>query len=238
MSPEIALKNSILPPAVNVVGSLMSPVPPAGGWEAVGEVCDVVEFRVDGCPQDAAAVREAVAACPVPSILTVRDPREGGLNALGLTPRRVLLQSLADDFELVDIEIANLAVFRDVVQQAHDQGALVIGSYHDFLGQPPPEVLSDLVAEALALGADVVKFAVTPQTCADLAVLGGMLEAGGRPALSVMGMGVFGRVSRLLFGQLGSVLNYGYLDGATVAGQWPAAELKRLLEAVRPPQAP
>jgi 3-dehydroquinate dehydratase-1 len=48
-----------------------------------------------------------------------------------------------------------------------------------------------------------------------------------------MGMGPLGRVSRLLLGQLGSTLNYGYLDSATVPGQWSAAELKRLLGILR-----
>jgi 3-dehydroquinate dehydratase len=36
-----------------------------------------------------------------------------------------------------------------------------------------------------------------------------------------------------LLGQLGSVLNYGYLDESTVPGQWPAAELKSLLATLR-----
>jgi 3-dehydroquinate dehydratase len=46
-----------------------------------------------------------------------------------------------------------------------------------------------------------------------------------------MGMGVFGKLSRLVLGRAGSVLNYGYLDTVQVLGQWPAALLKqRLLE--------
>ncbi len=45
--------------------------------------------------------------------------------------------------------------------------------------------------------------------------------------LSVMGMGKYGKVSRLLFAQAGSVLNYGYLGSAQVAGQWPAVVLKQ-----------
>jgi 3-dehydroquinate dehydratase-1 len=235
MSPETALKNSVLPGVVNVVGSLLAPGPPAGDWAAVATCCDVVEFRVDACPQAAADVRAAVAAAPVPVLLTVRDPREGGLNALGLTPRRVLLQSLVDDFQLVDIEIANLGLYRDVVQQAKENGTLVVGSFHDFKGQPDAAVLSDLIAEAQSLGADIVKCAVTPKSVADVAALASFLEAGPSSPLSLMGMGPLGRVSRLLLGQLGSVLNYGYLDTATVPGQWAAAELKRLLAELRDP---
>jgi 3-dehydroquinate dehydratase-1 len=235
MSAEAALKKSVLPGGVSVVGSLLTPCPPAGGWPAVAAACDVVEFRVDACPHAAADIRAAAAASPVPALLTVRDPREGGLNALGLTPRRVLLQSLVDDFQLVDIEIANLGLYRDVVQQAKENGALVVGSFHDFKGQPDASVLSDLIAEAQSLGADIVKCAVTPQSAAELAALAALLEAGPPSPLSLMGMGPLGRVSRLLLGQLGSALNYGYLDEATVPGQWAAAELKRLLAELRSP---
>ena len=232
MTQEPAWKNSVLPATVNVVGSLQGPSPPSG-WEGVAASCDIVEFRVDACPQAAALVREAVAACPVPALLTVRDPREGGMNALGLTPRRVLLQSLVEEFQLVDIEIANLGLFRDVVQQAKEAGLLVVGSFHDFDGQPDAAVLGDLIAEAQSLGADIVKCAVTPRQAADLAVLAGFLEAGPSSPLSLMGMGPLGRVSRLLLGQLGSALNYGYLDAATVPGQWAAADLRRLLAELR-----
>ena len=47
--------------------------------------------------------------------------------------------------------------------------------------------------------------------------------------LSVMGMGRFGKISRLLFAQAGSVLNYGYLDRPNASGQWEATSLKKRL---------
>jgi len=233
MTPPNASENSVLPHPVNVVGSLLTPGPPQADWTAAATACDIVEFRVDACPQAAAEIREAAAACPRPALLTVRDPREGGLNQLGITPRRVLLQSLVDHFQLVDIEIANLQLFREIAAQAHDNGALVVGSFHDFHGQPAGPVLEDLIAEALSLGADVVKCAVTPRTSADLAALAALLEAGPAHPLSLMGMGPLGKISRLLLGQLGSALNYGFLDTATVPGQWSAAELKHLLSSLR-----
>ncbi len=49
--------------------------------------------------------------------------------------------------------------------------------------------------------------------------------------LSVMGMGRFGKISRLLLAQAGSILNYGYLDRPNASGQWEARLLKcRLAE--------
>lgn len=202
-------------------------------WEAAARACDIVEFRLDAYPQSAAEVRDAMARNPRPSLLVARDPREGGLNALGLSPRLALLQSLADDAGLVDIEIANLGLFRTVVEQAHDAEKIVVGSFHDFHGMPALEVLRDLIAEAAASGADVVKLAVTPRSFAEVAALASLLEEPPTAPLSLMGMGEFGKISRLALGQLGSVLNYGYLDAATVPGQWPAAKLKHLLTDLR-----
>jgi 3-dehydroquinate dehydratase-1 len=44
-----------------------------------------------------------------------------------------------------------------------------------------------------------------------------------------MAMGRFGKVSRLLFAQAGSVLNYTYLGSANASGQWPALQFRQRL---------
>ena len=44
-----------------------------------------------------------------------------------------------------------------------------------------------------------------------------------------MGMGPWGRVSRLVLAKCGSLLNYGYIGTSNAPGQWPAHELKHLL---------
>src|SRR5690606_10070031 len=108
---------------------------------------------------------------PRQSLLTVRDPREGGLNNLGRTPRHALMLNLVEEFDFLDIEIANLGIFQDVVEQAHDAGKKIIGSFHDFQALPPLPRLEELVEEARAGGADVVKFAVTISTIDELAGL-------------------------------------------------------------------
>ncbi len=218
---------------MNVAGSFASTAFTSADWDAVASACDVVEFRLDAFPSAVPEVREAVEKNPRPSLLTVRDPREGGLNNLGRTPRHALMLNLVDEFDFLDLEIANLAIFQDVVEQAHDADKIIIGSFHDFQAMPPVSRLEEYVAEAKTDGADVVKLAVTISTVEELATLAGLLAKFPDTPLALMGMGRFGPVSRLLFGQLGSVLNYGYLDDATVPGQWSAAELQRLLAHVR-----
>ena len=52
-----------------------------------------------------------------------------------------------------------------------------------------------------------------------------------------MGMGTFGKISRLLLAQAGSVLNYGYLDQPNASGQWEAVLLQKRLAELTDPAA-
>jgi 3-dehydroquinate dehydratase-1 len=61
----------------------------------------------------------------------------------------------------------------------------------------------------------------------------GIFTAKSTPPLSVMAMGAFGKVSRLLFAQAGSVLNYAYLGTANASGQWSALDFRRRLAELR-----
>ena len=196
-------------------------------------VCDVVEYRVDcwvGSAADAAAAMEST---PLPALLTVRAAEEGGRGALSAEARRELYHRLLPQAALVDVEVASMALLDDVVSAARERGVLVVASLHDFTATPTRDRLKSAIDRAMTGGADLVKFATTVNTTAELAVLGSLLEESGHVPLSVMGMGPLGRVSRLLLGQLGSVLNYGYLDAATVPGQWPAGQLRQLTALLR-----
>ena len=197
------------------------------------EGCDVVEYRVDCWPDEVERAAEVMAAAAVPALLTVRAAAEGGRNGLTTARREEMFRRLLPVAALVDIEIACMAEFAGVVAEAKERGVLVVGSSHDFERTPPREELVERIGVACAAGADIVKFAAVAGTAADLAVLASLLEEPGHPPLSVMGMGVLGRVSRLLLAQLGSVLNYGYIDNATVSGQWSGSRLRTLIGEIR-----
>jgi 3-dehydroquinate dehydratase-1 len=80
--------------------------------------------------------------------------------------------------------------------------------------------------------ADIVKLALHHNQVEDMVRCTRILQENDRP-MSVMGMGPLGPVSRLLYAQHGSLLNYGYLgDQATAPGQWPAKLLKEAIAAV------
>jgi len=196
---------------------------------SVASRCDVVEFRVDAWPHLAPLGVERARECPVPVLVTARRQDEGGMNGLTSAERQHLLETFLPVAAFVDVEIASFTEMAGLVTQARAAGVLVVGSFHDFTDTPAPDDLRRKRDAALAAGADLVKFSATLRSAADAATLAALLEEPAHPPLSVMGMGSLGRVSRLLFAKLGSVLNYGYLDHATIPGQWEAGRLRELI---------
>ena len=199
---------------------------------AVAVLCDLVEFRADALAGQTGAVAAAMQACPVPALLTVRSPEEGGIGQLSNEARDKIFTTLLPHAGLIDIEIAHLAEFAHLVAAARTRGIPVIASFHDFLGTPDRPSLEALIEKATAAGADAIKFATTLRNSQDLATLTSLQESATRP-LATMGMGPLGRVSRLLLGNMGSILNYGFLDRPTIAGQWPAQRLRELITELR-----
>lgn len=192
-------------------------------------LCDVVEYRVDTWPERAAQAAALAQSSPVPVLVTVRRPGEGGQNGLAADERERLAGLFLPSAALLDVEIASLDSTQALIASAKAAGIIIVASFHDFAGTPALDDLCRKRDAALAAGADIVKFAATLHGTADIATLAALLEEPGHPPMSIMGMGKLGRISRLLFAQLGSVLNYGYLDQATVPGQWPAARLRELI---------
>lgn len=205
------------------------------GWSErtdLADFCDILEFRADGMTEDLPAVQRAMQNCRVPVLLTVRAAAEGGCRDLPTAERIRIFLSVLPLADLVDVEISGLEECAEVVQEAKRQEIPTVASYHDFSGTPELVVLESLAHRAAAAGAAAVKFATTLKGSRDLAVLMALQESLPRPC-ATMGMGPLGRVSRLVLAQLGSVLNYGYLDRATVPGQWAAGRLKECLQELR-----
>jgi 3-dehydroquinate dehydratase-1 len=141
--------------------------------------------------------------------------------------RRALYGDFLEVAGMVDIELRWAGPMKIAIRQAHAAGVGVILSHHDFHGTPPPRKLRDLARRARDAGAGIFKIATLTQTPRDLAVLIEFLADEKKVLpLAVMGMGTYGKVSRLALAQAGSCLNYGYLGGPNASGQWPVAVLK------------
>ena len=187
--------------------------------------CDWLELRVDNFFPKTIALRKAAVKLKLPRIVTVRHASEGGA-ATGITAqdRRALYGEFLEVAGMVDIELRREKEMRGLIREAREAGVKVILSHHDFQRTPSPERLRELSRKAREAGADVFKVAT---------MTGGGLDEKG--AVAVMGMGAFGKVSRLVLAQAGSCLNYGYLGKPNASGQWPVELLKARIAELEEP---
>lgn len=193
--------------------------------------CDLFEWRVDAL-QEFLVLREMLSrTSPLPVLVTVRCPEEGGIGNLSLEERRLWYRELLPVASFIDIEIAYLEPLADIVEQARSQNIGVIASAHNFSGIFTLEQMTEGARKARSLGADAVKFAYLAEAEEDVDHGMQALSSSeiGRPFI-VMGMGRQGPDSRLRYARSGSAFTYGYLGTEPSApGQLPAAKFKELL---------
>lgn len=183
-----------------------------GREQATG--ADLVELRLDGVRD--VDVAGALQGRTRPVIVTCRPVWEGGaFDGDEGTRRRLLNEAVALGAEFVDVE--RRATWRPDRRASSTQ---LILSDHDF--NEVPRDLSARVASMRAEQADVVKIAAMPQCAADCLTLSH--AAGGQPATVIIGMGVFGRITRVLPSRFGSCWTFG---GAAAPGQFSVDELSR-----------
>lgn len=209
---------------------------------------DLVEWRMDALCNEIEAGKMSRAeiqttSCAYPVLVTVRSETEGGLRAWSEGERRLWMEFLLKNVEQVkaiDIEVAFLDEFADMVELAHTRGVEVIASAHDFKATPSLEALGEKIVYARARGADVVKFAFMLVKEDDIELGDKLLQmygeredepCGKRVPLAVMGMGAEGTASRLRYAKEGSLLVYGCAGDVPAApGQVPSGEFRRLLK--------
>ena len=189
--------------------------------------CDLLEYRLDGLPT------ATLSRQPLPTLMTARDPEEGGQNALSLSQRHKLYKKHLPSASILDIEIRNLDLLADVRDEAQANARLVLGSFHDFDSTPSEQVLEDTIKRGIDAGADAIKLAVTTNTPHHIRILLRLLERYQMNIpMAVMGMGTLGKSSRVLFAQCGSILNYAYLKKANAPGQWSAIMMRNLFDEI------
>jgi 3-dehydroquinate dehydratase I len=199
---------------------------------------DLLEFRLDdfSTTQIEETALAAAVHCSTPLLITARRKEEGSRAVLDDDARLALYGRFMPRAALVDTEVISLQgkAFSDFPNTVHAAGALLVGSYHDFVSFPGMPKIERMIAEAYMLGADIAKVAVMMENLSDLYSLAAVVERehhAGR-LISAMGMGPLGKLSRLVLAKAGSCLNYGYLREANAPGQWSAEELRGLLRAV------
>lgn len=196
-------------------------------------LCDILEIRLDGMPSHIDTLNiELDRFKDFPLLFTARCTSEGGLSELSVDERSKLLTEVSKRATWIDVELASYGELKDTLHHIRSQGVGLILSYHNFTETPETSQLQDIVD--LAEEADIVKIAVQHNKVSDLTRCVEILENNDHP-MSMMGMGSLAPVSRLLYAQHGSLLNYGYLGNTeTAPGQWPAKLLREAIAALDP----
>ncbi|TQQ81059.1 type I 3-dehydroquinate dehydratase [Halonotius terrestris] len=210
------------------------------------EHADAVEFRLDLAdnPLDQLAAYDG----ELPLIATNRAAWEAG-GADDETERLVTLETALEYDAVAAVDLESRALTgavdaaatdraREVRATARERGVPVIASVHDFDGTPPVDELADLLRVAGEAG-DVAKLATTAQDREDaLALLTATHRAtAAGETVATMGMGAAGQHTRAVAPVYGSKIGYAPVDpaDATAPGQYPLAELRRLVAELQSP---
>lgn len=196
-------------------------------------LCDLLEVRLDGMAGHIDTLNiELDRFKDFPLLFTARCANEGGLSELNVEQRARLLMQVSKRATWIDVELASYAEMKDTLHQIRSQGVGLILSYHNFTETPETTELQRLVE--LSEEADIIKIAVHHNEVSDLVRCVEILQSSDHP-MSMMGMGPLAPVSRMLYAQHGSLLNYGYLGNTeTAPGQWPAKLLREAIATLDP----
>ena len=195
---------------------------------------DLFELRLDhliGCLDE---VERKTSILPAPIIITARHPDEGGANRLSLGRRRVLLGRFLLRARYLDVELRSTKTLRSVLDTAHRKNIRSIISFHDFEDTPSVRVLKTKARAAKSRGAHIFKVATRTDTPVQLTrLLDFAADDDVDLAISAMGMGKLGALSRIVLAQLGSVLIYTSLRQAKIEGQFSIRQLRSALSALK-----
>lgn len=231
----------IITPLMGTTPGLLSAEIEAVSAQAV----DLVEWRVDSLLAELkpasdrrAAIEEAweaaVSKAPLPVLATIRTTAEGGATELSAEEYVELVALLAGLADAVDVEIARTGAHA-LILRAHEAGAAVVASFHDFNETPPDDTLAALYAQMAEAGADILKVACRVNTSEDaLRVLAAQIGAHRehrRPIIGI-GMGEAGAITRIAGSPLFSAATFASLGASSAPGQFTVEETRRGLDLV------
>jgi 3-dehydroquinate dehydratase-1 len=195
-----------------------------------------VEVRVDALLAEKVPVEEIEAALRKkkhPVLLTLRIPAEGGQRAWNVAERRKLFLRLLPNVEAIDVELATARAMQPVIDEARRTGKTVVLSAHAIEKPATPAQIARWVGGFPPLPATILKIATRIKSWRDLQQLAALLVNHPDSPLAVMGLGPYAAQSRSVLTALGSRLIYGYLDQPAAPGQPSAAEVRKMVLAVR-----
>ncbi len=160
-----------------------------------------------------------------PIIATVRDTQEGGQKAIA--DRFSIYEAILPLTDFVDVEITSEVLFKRVTSIIDNRS--LIGSYHNFDHAPNDEFLEGIASKGWALGADIIKIAVTARDKSDLIRLLLFTLRHRDSGIITMCMGEEGLPSRIIAPIFGSLITYGYVTKPSAPGQLSINQLSEIL---------
>jgi 3-dehydroquinate dehydratase-1 len=171
----------------------------------------------------------------IPIIATIRTKEEGGSWSGSEAERRTLFEAIIPHADAIDVELQSDAMLAAVGPQVKRAGKVLVVSFHDFDATPPLATLENIVDQAKARGADIVKIATNIRDADDIRVLSSLLVSRAGKDLVVIGMGGKGVITRVLFPALGSLMTFAAALGHhTAPGQLPYQDMFETLRRLYP----
>ncbi len=196
---------------------------------------DVIELRVDLFENNDLqhikdTFQKARSLFGKPLLGTVRDPSEGGNRSF--PDRPVVYELILDYCSYIDIELAFEELIKTFKDRAHQKGARLIGSYHNFIKTPDEATLNTVFNKGVSLSVDIIKIAVMAKDREDLIRLLFFTHRKKGQDLITISMGNVGFPSRVIGGLFGSIMTYGYIGEKAAPGQIDLKELRELIVSI------
>lgn len=204
---------------------------------------DIIEWRADffddlyTLEENHKILSEIASRTDKSIIFTIRTIDEGGNVLIETQKYKEILLDVVEDcnVDIVDVQyMMGSAITEEIVEKAHKNNTLIIGSYHDFAKTPDDKFIYDTLKGMYHAEMDISKMALMPNEKMDVLRVLEQTQAINDDISDIktvtMTMGELGTISRIIGGQFGSVMTFGAAAEVSAPGQINASKLKNLME--------
>lgn len=172
-----------------------------------------------------------------PLLMTFRTSKEGGEKSIKPDDYAEFVIRAAETgyVDLVDVEVfIGTDIVKEIIAGAHNAGAKVIGSNHDFNKTPDKDEIVERLRKMQDLGVDIPKIAVMPKGMKDVITLLAATEEmyrelADRPIVTVS-MSETGVLSRICGEAFGSAITFGAAKNVSAPGQMGVNDLSTAIK--------
>ncbi|MFH1520745.1 MAG: type I 3-dehydroquinate dehydratase [Candidatus Micrarchaeota archaeon] len=189
---------------------------------------EMAEIRLDKLNEPKDEIVKKIFTQPLKLIATCR-PEAGDDERR----KKILFTAIDNGAAFVDIEVDCRDDYKKaIVERAKKKDCKVIISFHDHKKTPPSAELEQIVDWCFQSGADIAKIACMVNSNKDNAKLLGLLDS--ERNMVVIGMGVKGRITRVIAPLLGSVFTFAASEKGkeTADGQLTKNEIEQLMQQI------